>query len=145
GSDFTNGDIRLAARLDGYDVAAVKASIDRAQRVFVVPGTSTIVADDDPTAGIDQMVEVVPGGPGLGLVEAVRQAGYRTEYENTDAAILAVDNVAGYVSHGVNDGSGGLEAGYLAGQLQLGLQRGAVFLTHESWNAASFSPTYNPP
>ena len=142
GSDPINGDIRLAAQLDGFSVKSVRGSIDRAQRVFVVPGTSIIIADDDPTTGTDQMIDNVPGGPGPGLINAVRQAGYRTVYNNTDEAVTNGENVLGYVSHGIHDGSRGLENGYLASQLDLDLQRGGVFLTHESWNAASFNPEY---
>jgi uncharacterized protein (TIGR03790 family) len=142
GSDPINADMRLAARLDGFNLETVKDSIDRAQRVFVATGGSTIIADDDPTAGTDQMIDIVPGGPGPGLLNAAQAAGYGAIYDNTDDAITMGKNIIGYVSHGVNDDHGGLEAGYLTNQLQLRLQRGAVFLTHESFNATSFSPDY---
>jgi hypothetical protein len=46
--------------------------------------------------------------------------------------------VIGYVSHGTQDNAGGLEAGYVRDQLDFELNDGAVFLTHESWNALSF-------
>jgi hypothetical protein len=60
-------------------------------------------------------------------------------YENTNAAMTSAPGpVIGYVSHGTNDGRGGLESGYIENQLQFQLAKGAVFLTHESWNARSF-------
>ncbi len=142
GSDPLNGDIRLAARLDGFDVETVKQSIDRAQRVIVLPQSSYIVADDDPSAFTDQLINNVPGGPGPGLLTAVQSAGYCMAYENTDEAILtAAGPVIGYVSHGTADGPGGLESGYLRNQLNFELADGAVFLTQESWNAKSFDPS----
>lgn len=139
GSDPLNGEIRLAARLDGFDVETVKKSIDRARQVVLLAESFTIVADDDPYAGTDQMVNNVPGGPGPGLLNAVRAAGYNTHYDNTDHVLTTAPGpVQGYVSHGTADGPGGLEDGYLRDQLDFELANGAVFLTHESWNAASF-------
>jgi uncharacterized protein (TIGR03790 family) len=144
GSDPVNGDIRLTSRLDGYSVDTVKNLIDRSQRVFVRPGTNLIVADDAPGSNrVDQMTDNVPGGPGPGLVNVVSAAGYGALYDNTYQAITtSPDTVHGYVSHGTNDGSGtGLEKGYVQDQLNFKLGNGAVFLTHESWNARSFDPS----
>jgi uncharacterized protein (TIGR03790 family) len=142
GSDPVNGDIRLSSRLDGYSVETVKQLIDRSQRVFVAPSSPIIVADDDPTANVDQMVDGTPGGPGPGLVIAIQSANYQLLYENTDDAITsAPDPIFGYVSHGASDGSGGLEANYIEDQLNFKIGKGAVFLTHESWNARSFHPS----
>ncbi len=139
GSDPVNGDIRLSSRLDGYSVETVKQLIDRSQRVFIAPNSPLIVADDDPSANVDQMVDGIPGGPGPGLVNAVQSAGYQNLYENTDEAITtASDPIFGYVSHGTADGSDGLDANYIENQLDFRIGKGAVFLTHESWNARSF-------
>jgi uncharacterized protein (TIGR03790 family) len=141
GSDPNNGDIRLAARLDGYSIATVKNLIDRSQQVFVRPGTSLIVADDAPLAKrVDQMTDEVPGGPGPGLVNVVAAKGYGILYDNTLQAITTgPDRIHGYVSHGTRDGNGvGLEQGYILNQFKFDIGNGAVFLTHESWNARSF-------
>lgn len=163
GSDPYNGDIRLAARLDGYSVQTVKGVIDRAQKAYVVPLPygPTLVMDDDPSAGEDQMADISLGpGPSLKAVadswqqtaeqrvaQAFHQSSYSFavpfgQYDNTeDALVTAPGPVLGYVSHGTNDGSGGLAPGYIENQLQFQLAAGAVFLTHESYNAWSFDPS----
>jgi len=144
GSDPVNGDIRLTARLDGYSVSSVNAAIDRAQKVFIVPFGQYVVADDDPTAGVDQMVDDITGGPGPGLVNVLGSASQAFLYENTDTAITTAPGpVIGYVSHGTNDGAGGLAGDYIANQLQFELADGAVFLTHESFNALSFDASHS--
>jgi len=144
GSDPVNGDIRLASRLDGYSVQSVNAAIDRAQQVFVVPFGQYVVADDDPTAGVDQMVDDITGGPGPGLVSVLDSASQAYVYENTNTATTTAPGpVIGYVSHGTNDGGGGLEADYIENQLQFELADGAVFLTHESFNALSFDASHS--
>jgi uncharacterized protein (TIGR03790 family) len=148
GSDPVNGDIRLSARLDGYSLQTVKETIDRAQKTFVVPYGQFLVADDDPTADADQMVDTPPGegggGPGPGLVNVAISSGQSFLYENTNAARTSAPGpVIGYVSHGTNDGSGGLESGYIENQLQFQLANGAIFLTHESWNARSFAAEHS--
>jgi uncharacterized protein (TIGR03790 family) len=165
GSDPLNGDIRLTARLDGQSVETVKAMIDRAQKAFVVPLPygPMVVADDDPNGVVDQ-IDDYPAGPGVGLVNALQnwqttaeqkiaaslgQPGYQfsvpfVQHNNTNVAITtAPANVIGYVSHGVNDGSGGLMAGYTSGQLQFQLANGAVFQSHESYNARSFDASFS--
>jgi hypothetical protein len=53
--------------------------------------------------------------------------------------VAAVEPVIGYVSHGVNDGAGGLASGYIDGQLTFDLAAGAVFQSYESFNAYSFT------
>jgi uncharacterized protein (TIGR03790 family) len=144
GSDHVNGDIRLTSRLDGYSVDSVKGMIDRSQHVFVRPGTNLIVADDVLGTGrVDQMTNDVPGGPGPGLVNAVSAKGFGVLYDDTFSAITTSQvPIHGYVSHGTNDGNGvGLEKGYIQDQLDFNLGKGAVFLTHESWNARSFDPS----
>jgi uncharacterized protein (TIGR03790 family) len=141
-SDPINGDIRLTSRLDGYSVDSVKGMIDRSQKVFVRPGANLIVADDVP-GRVDQMTDDVPGGPGPGLLNAVSAKGFGVLYDNTSSAITtSQDSIRGYVSHGTNDGNGvGLEKGYIQNQLDFELGKGAVFLTHESWNVRSFDPS----
>jgi uncharacterized protein (TIGR03790 family) len=144
GSDPRNGNIRLASRLDGYGVETVKDMIDRSQQVFVRPGANLIVADDSPHENrVDQMTDEVPGGPGPGLVNVVAAKGYKILYDNTSPAIITgPDPIHGYVSHGTNDGNGvGLEKGYIQNQLDFEIGNGAIFLTHESWNARSFDPS----
>lgn len=165
GSDPVNEDIRLTSRLDGHSVATVKAMIDRAQKAFVVPLPygPMVVADDDPDGGIDQ-IDDFPGGPGAGLVNALQlwqttaeqriaaslmQPGYQfpepfVQHNDTDDAIISAPGpVIGYVSHGIHDGAGGLQAGYTAGQLQFQLANGAVFQSHESYNAKSFDSSFS--
>ena len=132
------GGMRLTSRLDGFTTADVKASIDRAKQAFLFPGSNSqyIVMDDDPNSvGQDRMVN---------LKTVLDGKSYPYVYENTDAAITtATRPVIGYVSHGTNDGSGGLDSGYIANQLNFPLAKGAAFLTHESFNAYSFVPGGN--
>jgi uncharacterized protein (TIGR03790 family) len=127
------GGMRLTSRLDGFTTTDVKAMIDRAQKAFVLPGNhaQTIVMDDDPNSvGYDRMTS---------LKSILDARSYPYLYENTDAAITTAGRpVLGYVSHGTNDGAGGLEPGYIANQLNFTLAKGAVFETHESFNAYSF-------
>ena len=163
-SDLPNGDIRLASRLDGKNVRTVTAMIDRAQLAFVspLPQGSMIVADDDPTAGVDQ-IEDHPAGPGPGLLnvlsewqtiaesrlaDTLGQPSYQfptpfAQHNDTDEPITtAPGRVIGYVSHGVHDGPGGLDAGYSRGQLKFDLANGAIFQSHESYNAISFDVSH---
>lgn len=164
GSDPVNGDIRLASRLDGYSVQTVKATIDRAQQAYIVPRPygPMVVVDDDPTASVDQMTsEGLGPGPGLQsvldtwqqaaeerLAQSLGQPDYEfpvpfDQFDGTDAAITsAPGKVIGYVSHGVHDGSGGLTSGYIENQFQFQLANGAIFQSHESYNANTFDPSY---
>jgi uncharacterized protein (TIGR03790 family) len=143
-ADPQNGGIRLTSRLDGYDVNAVKNSITRAQSVYVVPFGHYVIVDDDPTASVDQMVDASGLGPGLTTVLQSRNQAFL--YDNTDNAVTTAPGpVIGYVSHGVNDGPGGLSGGrYVLDQLNFNLAKGAVFLSHESYNAYSFSSSFDP-
>ncbi len=157
GSDPINGDIRLASRLDGYSVKSVQDSIDRAQNVFLVPFRHKIIADDTGFPSVDQMTN--SAGLGAGLFEVV--TGLYPDDGITDPVPIMFDNtnnaitssgrqVIGYVSHGTNDGGAvGLSNNYLGefvgsqfqpGEVQFDLANGAVFLTHESFNAQSFDP-----
>jgi uncharacterized protein (TIGR03790 family) len=130
------GGMRLSARLDGFSTADVKAAINRANNAFLMPNSGYIVLDDDPSAGVDRMVQLRDS--------VLAPRGQRYVYDNTDAAVTTAPGpVIGYVSHGVNDGAGGLEPGYISGQLDFRLASGAVFHTHESYNAYSFQPGAN--
>ena len=137
GADY--GGMRLTARLDGFTVTDVKNAINRAQKAYIVPtsGSQSFVLDDDPNSvGGDQLVQLRDN--------VLIPSGTDYVYDNTDTAVTTVSgSVLGYVSHGVNDGSGGLETGYITDQLDLSLANGAVFQTHESYNAYSFQPDGN--
>ena len=150
GSDPNFADIRLSSRLDGKTVEDVIAAIDRAQNVYVVPTGHYVVADDDLSAGTDELIDVLGEsgfGPGPGLVDPVNLDGVLDlhgqayVYENTDnATTTAPGPVIGYVSHGTNDGSGGLSGNYIEnGELQFSLADGAVFHTFESFNGQTFA------
>ncbi|MEE9211021.1 MAG: dockerin type I domain-containing protein, partial [Phycisphaeraceae bacterium] len=133
-SDPANQGIRLTARLDGFSVQDVNAAIDRAQQVFVVPQYHYVVVDDDPNAvagDLDLMPELKDN------VLVPREQAF--VFDSTNEAITSAPGpVIGYVSHGVNDRSGGLHHGYISDELQFELANGAVFHTHESFNAVSF-------
>jgi len=129
------GGIRLASRLDGYTADDVIASIDRAQHAVFNPAgqDAVVVIDDDPNA-----VATLSDRMGY-LTSTLSVLGKPYVFDNTDTAIVsAVDPVIGYVSHGVNDGAGGLASGYIDNQLNFNLADGAVFQTYESFNAYSF-------
>ena len=153
------GGIRLSSRLDGYSVQSVTDAIDRAQHAFIVPYGQYIVADDTGFFTVDQMTNA--GGFGGGLVEQVT-ALYPDDgspvtptpllFDQTNTAITEASRpVLGYVSHGTNDGggAGSLGPNYLGefvgdqfepGEINFNLANGALFLTHESYNAESFDP-----
>ncbi|HLA83326.1 MAG TPA: dockerin type I domain-containing protein [Thermoguttaceae bacterium] len=137
---------RLTSRLDGFTVADVTASIDRARGAFV-GGPYGFVVDNDPNAPgatVNRMAA---------LAAALDIANMPYIYDNTDAFvtdtnIAAPGPVLGYVSYGVH--GGGKQApndylvdGGLEGQLTFGLADGAVFHTWESYNAYSFVPGGN--
>ena len=110
-TDAQNESMRLSARLDGYSASEVIASINRAQRAYVIPSFQQVVVDDSPAAP----AYGVSGMPALANVLAA--AGQSYIYDNTtDAVLTAPRPVIGYVSNGVNDGPGGLDAGYLIGR-----------------------------
>jgi uncharacterized protein (TIGR03790 family) len=122
------GGMRLTSRLDGYSVADVNASIDRAKHAVVLPQISQIVVDDDPASNlVDQMATL------KGILTTRSQP---CVYDNTTNALTTtINSILGYVSHGVH---AGLPADYITSQLQFALAPGAVFETHESFNAYSF-------
>jgi uncharacterized protein (TIGR03790 family) len=128
------GGMRLTARLDGFTTADVVASINRAQEAYLTPSSTCVVMDDDPTAGIDRIVQLRDS--------VLKPNGQGYVYDNTTAAITTVSGpVIGYVSHGTN--GSGLNAGYISKQLQFQLANGSVFQTYESYNAYSFQPGGN--
>jgi uncharacterized protein (TIGR03790 family) len=128
-NDPACGGIRLTSRLDGYSVANIKSMIDRATHAVVLPQTSQIVIDDDPVPPCDRMVQLKDN--------VLTPCKMSFVYDNTAAPItVAPGPVIGYVSHGVH--SRGLTPLYLTDQLKFQLAPGAVFETHESFNAYSF-------
>ncbi len=131
------GGIRLTSRLDGFTVSDVEGSINRAQQAFVLPSPNSqyIVMDDSPTSvGTDRMPQ---------LKTVLDNLSYPYIYNNTTTAVTTASRpVIGYVSHGTNDG-GSLQPGYIQNQLNFTLANGAVFMTHESYNAYSFQPGGN--
>ena len=133
------GGVRLTARLDGFTVANVESAIDRAQHAYLLPGSNSpyVVMDNDPNANtvdhsmIQQLKTNVIASSGLNYV-----------YDNTTAAVTTTPGpVIGYDSNGTN--GSGLSPGYIPNQLNFTLANGAVFDTHESYNAYSFQPGGN--
>jgi uncharacterized protein (TIGR03790 family) len=128
-SDPANEGIRLTARLDGFTVNDVIASIDRAQQSYLLPSANYVVVDDDPNAPgalADLMPELVAD------VLEPSQQGYL--YDSGTAHITAADEpVLGYVSHG----SQAAGPGYIQ-ELDFNMLPGALMHTWESFNAYSF-------
>jgi uncharacterized protein (TIGR03790 family) len=132
------GGMRLTARLDGFTTADINASIDRAQQAYLLPGSSSqfVIMDDDPNS---------LGGDRISNLKKVLDSKPQAYVYNTDdnAVTTASRRVIGYVSHGTNDGTGGLPEGYMnpnvEGHLAFNLANGAVFETHESYNAFTFN------
>jgi uncharacterized protein (TIGR03790 family) len=129
------GGMRLTARLDGFTTQDVEASIDRAQHAYVIRSSPSIVMDDDPNpALLDRMVQLKDN--------VLTPLGQVYVYDNTSAPVTTAPGpVMGYVSHGTH--SSGLLPGYIPNQLNFTLANGAVFDTHESFNAYSFQPGGN--
>jgi uncharacterized protein (TIGR03790 family) len=123
------GGMRLTSRLDGFTTSDVEIAINKAQKAIISLASSGVVMDDDPAAGYDRMVQLKDN------VLTPRSQAYL--YDNTSAAITAAPGaVIGYVSHGIHGGE--LNPGYITNQLDFTLACGAVFDTHESYNAYSF-------
>jgi uncharacterized protein (TIGR03790 family) len=129
-SDPSLGGMYLTSRLDGFTVANVTASINKAKNAFVIPNGSCIVMDNDPNVDVadNEMVAAL---------NTLRPKGPLYVYDNTSAAVTTAPGpVIGYDSHGIH--GGGLNPGYIPNQLNFTLANGAVFTTHESFNAYSF-------
>ncbi len=133
-SDPANEGIRLTARLDGFSVGDVIASIDRAQQSYLLPKPQYFVVDDDPGAlgtYADRMSKLVK--------DVLVPAGQKTIYDaGTEDITTAPGSVIGYVSHG----SQAAGAGFID-RLNFDLAPGAVFHTWESFNAFSFTEGNN--
>jgi uncharacterized protein (TIGR03790 family) len=137
--DYAVYGTRLASRLDGFTVADVQGSIDRAQRAFIMDNARDFVLDNDPTAPAASN-NLMPQLRSNVLVPR----GQTTVYESTGAAVTTAPGpVIAYDSHGKNNGSGALTPGYITAQLRFNLANGAVFQTYESYNAYSFRPGGN--
>lgn len=127
--------IRLTARLDGFNVSDVQASIDRAQTAIRLPTQQLVIVDDDPDApatGVDRMAQLAD--------DVLLPMGQAMVYDTTDANITnAPMPVIGYVSHG-SHATG--DEDYI-NQLDFQITDGAVFHTWESYNAFSFEQGNN--
>lgn len=134
-TDPTLGDLRLSTRLDGYTVADVKGSIDRAKNAYVVRFGQQVVVDDSPSAtgaGMTSMSQLANN--------VLPRRGQSYVYDTNVAPVLTASKpVIGYVSHGTNDGSGQLPADYMRSKLQFNLAHGAIAETWESYNGYSFT------
>jgi len=132
-ADPLNGSMRLSARLDGFTAADVIASINRAQKAYIVPSYQQIVIDDSPIAPAHGVTSM----PSLAGMLAQRGQNYIYD-DMIDPVLTAPRPVIGYVSHGVNDGPGGLDWGYPTQQLHFNLANGSIFHTWESYNGITF-------
>ena len=126
---------RLTSRLDGFTVADITASIDRAQQAFC--GPYCFVVDNDPNAP-GATLNRMPA-----LADVLDAADMPHTYDNTDTFITdAPGLVLGYVSYGVHGGGEPAPDGYLVDEvngLTFDLADGAVFHTWESYNTYSFA------
>ena len=138
-TDPANDGIRLTSRLDGFSVQDVTEAIDRSWQVLVVADEHYWVLDDDPNAlgsRYDKMPDLKNN--------VLEPQGQATVFDDANAAITSAPGpVIAYVSHGVNDGAGGLNRGYIENQLAFDLADGAIIHTWESFNAYSFQPGGN--
>src|SRR5882672_3122885 len=129
-TDPLNGSMRLSARLDGFSAADVIASINRAQKAYLVPSYQQVVVDDSPAAAAHGITAM------SSLANVLADAGQSYIYDTSSSPVLTAPRpVIGYVSHGVNDGAeDGLKVGYPTQQLRFKLANGAIFHTWESYN-----------
>jgi uncharacterized protein (TIGR03790 family) len=142
-TSFSHADtgIRLSARLDGFNVADVEASIDRAQHAFIGPnntpgGPFHFLVDNDPTKSYGAVMDNL-------VNNVLRPAGLPVTYDNTTAFVNSTTGpLMGYVSHGANQASTPqFPAGtgsYIVNGLNITPANGAVFHTWESYNAETF-------
>ncbi|HEV8606910.1 MAG TPA: TIGR03790 family protein [Tepidisphaeraceae bacterium] len=132
--DPLNQSMRLSARLDGFSAADVIASIGRAQKAYLVPSYQQVVIDDSPEALAHDVTTMDS------LASLLAERGQSYVYDDTTEPVLSAPRpVIGYVSHGVNDGPGGLQVGYPTQQLRFQLANGAIFHTWESYNGVTFT------
>lgn len=133
-----NDQLRLTSRLDGFSVSDVVGSIDRAQKVFIVPFGQQVVIDNSPAAVATGMTSMASLANNV-----LAPLGQSYVYDNLANPVLTASKpVIGYVSHGMNDGyhgPGSLEATYMRTQLDFQLAKGAIVHTWESFNGISFT------
>lgn len=145
------GGMRLSARLDGYTASDVITAIDKAQQAYLLPiaNSKYIVADNDPIGkdGSRLLMQNLQDN-----LLAPNQTPYFTgDYNNTNIAITSESaTVIGYVSHGVHGSELGpqyilpkVDPNDTTKHLSFTLANGAVFETHESYNAYSFQTSGN--
>ncbi len=134
---------RLTARLDGFSVTDVTASIDRAGRAVIGRPGYRFVVDDDPDApgaAADRMEKLV--------ADVLSPRGLDYVYDAGSGFVTsAAGPVIGYVSHGTYGGGSPAEPpdtpSYVLSDLEFDLAKGAVFCTYESFNACSFNEGSN--
>jgi uncharacterized protein (TIGR03790 family) len=139
-TDPAVGGMYLTARLDGYTVADVTTAINKAKNVYLLPiaNSSYVVIDNDPNADVADQAMVQQ----LKNVLASSKQAYT--YDSTTAAVTTAPGpVIGYDSQGVH--ATGVNQNYIL-NLKFSLANGAVFNTHESYNAYTFNcqPGNNP-
>lgn len=132
---------RLTSRLDGFTVANVEASIDRAQNAFIGPlntpgGPFHFLVDNDPTKSYGVVMNNL-------VNNVLTPAGMPVTYDNTTGFVSATTGpLMGYVSHGANQASTPQfpvgEGSYIVNGLNITPANGAVFHTWESYNAETF-------
>jgi hypothetical protein len=144
-----NTGTRLTARLDGFTVDDVTASIDRAQNAFIGPQNSSagplhFLVDNDPTKSYAVVMS--------NLVNNVLQFnGMPVTYDNTTGFVSSTTGpLMGYVSAGANQASTPpyvppdpedpevIPGSYIINGLNISPADGAVFHTWESYNAETF-------
>jgi uncharacterized protein (TIGR03790 family) len=132
---------RLSSRLDGFNVADVEGSIDRAQNAFIGPTNSTggpfhILVDNDPSKSYGVIMSNL-------VNNVLTPAGIPVTYDNTTAFVTSTPGpLMGYVSHGANQTNmpqyPAGEGSYIINGLNIAPANGAVFHTWESFNAETF-------
>lgn len=132
---------RLSSRLDGFTVADVEASINRAQNAFIGPmntpsGPFRFLVDNDPTKSYGVVMNNL-------VNNVLTPAGMPVTYDNTTGFVSSAPGpVMGYVSHGANQASTPQfpagEGSYIVNGLNITPANGAVFHTWESYNAETF-------
>lgn len=132
---------RMSARLDGFNVADVEASINRAQNAFIGPmntpgGPFHFLVDNDPTKSYGVVMNNL-------VTNVLTPAGLPVTYDNTSAFVSSTTGpLMGYVSHGANQASTPQfppgAGSYIVNALNITPANGAVFHTWESYNAETF-------
>jgi uncharacterized protein (TIGR03790 family) len=125
---------RLSSRLDGFTVADIEASIDRAQKAYYGRPGYSVVVDDSPTAPAAS-VDCLDA-----MATTLSSSQQTVVSDNTAAFIRSVSGkVLGYSSHGVY---GPAPEAYLRDPsvgVNFSLAPGAIFSSYESWNAYTYT------